>query len=91
MTTDVENQVWSVLRANIGLLEDSNEVFVISRFVKPSNTQVKGIMYRENAVGDRVCAFRGLTRASVCLKGKLLIQVKESLTERFKRSKTWKQ
>ena len=42
MTTDVENQVWSVLRSNIGLLEDGELIFVISRYVKPSNTQVKG-------------------------------------------------
>ena len=41
-TTDEMNQVWSVLRANIGLLEDGELIFVISRFVKPSNTQVKG-------------------------------------------------
>ena len=41
-TTDEKNYAWSVLRANIGLLEDGEKVFIISRFVKPSNTQVKG-------------------------------------------------
>ena len=34
-TTDEKNYAWSVLRANIGLLEDGELIFVISRFVKP--------------------------------------------------------
>ena len=41
-TTDEKNYAWSVLRANIGLLEDGEKVFIISRFVKPSKTEVKG-------------------------------------------------
>ena len=34
LTTDETNKTWAVHRANIGLLQDGEEVFVISRFVK---------------------------------------------------------
>ena len=40
-TTDSEDLAWSVLRANIGLLEDGEEVFIISRFVRRTKSQVK--------------------------------------------------
>ena len=34
LTTDETNKTWAVHRANIGVLQDGELVFVISRFVK---------------------------------------------------------
>ena len=34
LTTDEKNKTWAVHRANIGVLRDGEQVFIVSRFVK---------------------------------------------------------